>query len=119
MIVLSTEKSQTSPTQPRNTGSMLTLRLAGPLEAVLAPTDHELTVIIPAYNEQSRLPRSLATLAEYLDASKIDYRVLVADDGSSRQSACLMAAKAAPCEPRCWRRPAKSSRSPTPTCPMN
>jgi dolichyl-phosphate beta-glucosyltransferase len=52
------------------------------LEAALAPTDHELTVIIPAYNEQSRLPRSLATLAEFLDASKIDYRVLVADDGS-------------------------------------
>ncbi len=48
----------------------------------LAPTDHQLTVIIPAYNEQARLPRSLANLGTFLEASKIEYRVLVADDGS-------------------------------------
>ena len=59
------------------------------LEAGLPPTDHELTVIIPAYNEQSRLRKSLATLAEFLDASKIDYRVLVADDGSCDGTARL------------------------------
>ena len=69
MTVLSTEATPTSPTQSRDAGNRPMLRRRGPLEAALAPTDHELTVIIPAYNEQSRLPRSLATLAEFLDAS--------------------------------------------------
>lgn len=45
-------------------------------------TDHELTVVIPAFNEESRLPATLAALREYLDEWKIDYRVLVVDDGS-------------------------------------
>jgi dolichyl-phosphate beta-glucosyltransferase len=59
------------------------------LEEKFAPTDHELTVIIPAYNEQSRLPKSLSTLTEFLDSSKMDYRVLVADDGSCDGTSAL------------------------------
>jgi dolichyl-phosphate beta-glucosyltransferase len=47
-----------------------------------APTDHALTVVIPAHNERRRLPRTLASLGEYLDAWGVDYRVLVVDDGS-------------------------------------
>jgi dolichyl-phosphate beta-glucosyltransferase len=50
--------------------------------SALAATDHELTVIIPAYNEENRLPKSLATLGRFLDATQLDYRVTVADDGS-------------------------------------
>ena len=46
------------------------------------PTDHELTVIVPAYNEQRRLPRSLITLREFLEDWGVDYRILVVDDGS-------------------------------------
>ena len=44
--------------------------------------DHDLTLIIPAYNEESRLPKTLSDAKAYLDAWGINYRVLVVDDGS-------------------------------------
>ena len=44
--------------------------------------DHDLTLVIPAYNEENRLPRTLRQLGEYLDQWGINYRVVVADDGS-------------------------------------
>ena len=47
-----------------------------------APTDHELTVLIPAYNEQGRLGPTLSQLESFLDNTAIDYRILVIDDGS-------------------------------------
>ncbi|MGQ0633279.1 MAG: glycosyltransferase [Planctomycetaceae bacterium] len=46
------------------------------------PSDHDLTVVVPAYNEELRLPATLTGLAAYLDDWGIDYRVLVVDDGS-------------------------------------
>lgn len=42
----------------------------------------DLTVVIPAYNEERRLPATLATLKEELDHWFLDYRVIVVDDGS-------------------------------------
>ena len=45
--------------------------------------DHDLTVILPARNEQRRLPRSLWSLRAFLDDWGVDYRVLVVDDGST------------------------------------
>ncbi|MBI3865431.1 MAG: glycosyltransferase [Planctomycetia bacterium] len=54
-----------------------------------APSDHDLTVIVPAYNEELRLPATLEGLAEYLNRWGIDYRVLVVDDGSSDGTAQL------------------------------
>ena len=45
--------------------------------------------MIPAYNEEDRLPWTLAELRRFLDASGIDYRVLVADDGSTDRTATL------------------------------
>jgi dolichyl-phosphate beta-glucosyltransferase len=51
--------------------------------------DHELTVIVPAYNEQSRLPATLEELGRALDAWDVDYRVVVADDGSTDGTAGL------------------------------
>jgi dolichyl-phosphate beta-glucosyltransferase len=57
-------------------------QLTGRLVAV-PPSDHDLTVIIPAYNEEKRLPWTLAELTTFLNDWKIDYRVLVADDGST------------------------------------
>jgi dolichyl-phosphate beta-glucosyltransferase len=45
--------------------------------------DHDLTLVIPAYNEESRLPWTLCELGRFLADWGIDYRVLVADDGSS------------------------------------
>lgn len=51
--------------------------------------DHDLTVIVPAFNEENRLPATLDGLAAYLDRWGVDYRVLVIDDGSSDGTACL------------------------------
>jgi len=62
------------------------LAKAGPL-LVVAPSDHDLTVIIPAFNEAERLPRTLDQLTAYLAAWGVDYRVLVADDGSTDATA--------------------------------
>ncbi len=45
--------------------------------------DHDLTLVIPAYNEESRLPKTLADAKAYLENWGINYRVLVVDDGSS------------------------------------
>lgn len=53
------------------------------------PLDHDLTVIIPAYNEENRLPWTLEHLTSYLSDWGIDYRVLVADDGSTDGTAEL------------------------------
>ena len=41
-----------------------------------------LSVVIPAYNEEARLPQTLATLDDYLRAQSYTWEVLVADDGS-------------------------------------
>ncbi len=48
-----------------------------------APTDHDLTVLVPAFNEQSRLGPTLHGLETFLDRTAIDYRVVVCDDGST------------------------------------
>jgi len=46
-----------------------------------------LSVVIPAYNEARRLPRSLGAVREYLDGTGEDYEVIVVDDGSSDATA--------------------------------
>jgi dolichyl-phosphate beta-glucosyltransferase len=53
------------------------------------PVDHDLTLVIPAYNEESRLPRTLAQLRAYLDRWSLNYRVVVADDGSRDKTASV------------------------------
>jgi dolichyl-phosphate beta-glucosyltransferase len=58
-----------------------------PLLRPFAPTDHDLTVLIPAYNEQNRLGPTLAELERFLDTTTIDYRILVIDDGSQDETA--------------------------------
>jgi dolichyl-phosphate beta-glucosyltransferase len=55
----------------------------------VAPADHDLTVIIPAYNEEKRLPWTLAQLTVFLNEWGVDYRLLVADDGSTDRTAAL------------------------------
>lgn len=45
-------------------------------------SDHDLTLIIPAYNEEQRLPKTLAEAKSFLDCWGINYRVMVVDDGS-------------------------------------
>lgn len=55
-----------------------------------SPIDHELTVVIPAYNEEQRLPQTLRGLQEYLNRWGVDYRVIVVDDGSSDRTSELV-----------------------------
>jgi glycosyltransferase involved in cell wall biosynthesis len=43
----------------------------------------EISIIIPAYNEELRLPKSLERIRAYLDAKRISSEVIVVDDGSS------------------------------------
>lgn len=45
-------------------------------------SEHYLSVVIPAYNESSRLPATLATVMAYLEGRDYTYEVLVVDDGS-------------------------------------
>lgn len=53
------------------------------------PSDHDLTIIVPAFNEEHRLPATLDGLARYCDEWMIDYRVLVVDDGSADRTCRL------------------------------
>jgi dolichyl-phosphate beta-glucosyltransferase len=57
----------------------------GPIEAPLTTTSQplELSVIIPAYNEERRLPKTLDSIIAYLNARALRAEVIVVDDGSS------------------------------------
>jgi dolichyl-phosphate beta-glucosyltransferase len=46
-----------------------------------------LSLVIPAYNEALRLPRTLETMRRHLDAAGDDYEVIVVDDGSEDRTA--------------------------------
>jgi dolichyl-phosphate beta-glucosyltransferase len=41
-----------------------------------------LSVIVPAYNEEKRLPETLKKVRDYLSRQKYDYEVIITDDGS-------------------------------------
>jgi dolichyl-phosphate beta-glucosyltransferase len=47
----------------------------------------QLSVVIPAYNEQSRLPATLAAVHGYLAQRAITFEILVVDDGSHDDTA--------------------------------
>lgn len=47
----------------------------------LTRADTDLSVIVPAYNEAARLPKTLRRLDEYLSASQFSYEILVVLDG--------------------------------------
>ena len=49
----------------------------------------ELSIVIPAYNEEPRLPRSLARIAAYIRASGRETEVIVVDDGSGDATASV------------------------------
>ena len=48
--------------------------------SVAAP---ELSIVIPAYNEEARLPGSLSQIAAYIRGSGRPTEVIVVDDGST------------------------------------
>src|SRR5213080_3559365 len=49
----------------------------------------DLSIIIPSYNEESRLPATLESIAEYLATAGIKAEVLVVDDGSKDGTAAV------------------------------
>lgn len=49
----------------------------------MTDTGPALSIIIPAFNEESRLPETLEKIAAYIKASSRDTEVLVVDDGST------------------------------------
>jgi len=48
-----------------------------------------LSIIIPSYNEELRLPPSLGLIADYIEKSGRDTEVLVVDDGSTDKTAAV------------------------------
>ncbi|KAA0228012.1 glycosyltransferase family 2 protein [Fimbriimonadia bacterium ATM] len=46
-------------------------------------------VVVPAYNEESRLSKTLTRLKEYLDSTGWDWRVLVVSDGSEDRTVAI------------------------------
>jgi dolichyl-phosphate beta-glucosyltransferase len=53
-----------------------------------------LSVIIPAYNEEKRLPKTLEEIDEYLSKQSYDYEILVVNDGSKDKTAEVVRQKA-------------------------
>ena len=51
----------------------------------------QLSIVIPAYNEERRLPLTLVETIDYLDERKISYEILIVDDGSTDQTASIVA----------------------------
>ncbi len=48
-----------------------------------SPSNVHLTVVIPAYNEEDRLPGTLSQSLRYLDAQPFESEIIVVDDGST------------------------------------
>jgi dolichyl-phosphate beta-glucosyltransferase len=46
-----------------------------------------LSVVVPAYNEEWRLPPTLIDMVDYFDAHQLSYEIIVVDDGSRDQTA--------------------------------
>jgi glycosyltransferase involved in cell wall biosynthesis len=46
-------------------------------------TPLDLSIVIPAYNEESRLPKTLNSIFEYLQSQSLHAEVIVVDDGST------------------------------------
>lgn len=42
----------------------------------------DLSVVIPAYNEQQRISKTIRKIQEFLDSKNFDYEIIVVDDGS-------------------------------------
>jgi len=59
-----------------------------------------LTIVIPAYNEQNRLPATLRTVLAYLDGQKVESAEVVVVNDGSRDGTAQVALDAAKADPR-------------------
>jgi dolichyl-phosphate beta-glucosyltransferase len=53
-----------------------------------------LSVVIPAYNEEQRLPSTIESIERYLEAGRPDYELILVDDGSTDGTRRVMEAVA-------------------------
>jgi dolichyl-phosphate beta-glucosyltransferase len=51
--------------------------------------DIELSIVIPAFNEQARLPRTVLETMRFCTAKKLDFEIIIADDGSRDETVAL------------------------------
>ncbi len=52
----------------------------------------ELSIVIPAYNEEQRLPETLRRVRAYLEARRVEAELIVVDDGSRDRTAAIVEA---------------------------
>jgi dolichyl-phosphate beta-glucosyltransferase len=55
----------------------------------MTASNFDLSIVIPAYNEEPRLPETLRRIAEYLPTLGLRTEVLVVDDGSTDRTAAM------------------------------
>ncbi len=72
------------------TGERIVVILRKPVPTLPAACD--LSIVIPAYNEEQRLPKFLGTIHEFFQGKKITLEVLVVDDGSRDRTSAVAAA---------------------------
>lgn len=51
---------------------------------------HDLSIVIPAYNEQNRIEATLVDIDTFLSSSSLDYEIVVVDDGSTDKTVALV-----------------------------
>jgi glycosyltransferase involved in cell wall biosynthesis len=56
---------------------------------------HSLSVILPAYNEAQVIASTVSTVQSVLDGWKVDFEIIVVNDGSTDQTGAILAALAA------------------------
>jgi dolichyl-phosphate beta-glucosyltransferase len=49
----------------------------------------QLSIVIPAYNEQARLPRTVLETIHWCTTQKLDFELIISDDGSSDETLAL------------------------------
>jgi dolichyl-phosphate beta-glucosyltransferase len=60
-----------------------------------ATTTPHLSIVVPAFNEESRIGASITRMVEYFDSQPYSYEILVVDDGSTDSTLQVVAEKAA------------------------
>src|SRR5438132_3505374 len=58
-------------------------------------TDYHLSVILPAYNEEQVIARTVSTVREALNSWGMDFELIVVNDGSTDRTEAIIAALAA------------------------
>lgn len=72
----------TRPTLPDSSSALESGPVTRVTSTPAAPTACYLSLIVPAFNEERRLPATLKRIAEYMATRDFSYELLVVDDGS-------------------------------------